>query len=79
MFVIVGDPGLDALLKLEGTGPLVQPQGAHHSFGIRIALQRGARVEELGGKGLPQRVGRIDLGDPCDREVAGHAVADLLG
>jgi len=46
---------------------------------MRIALQRDACVEELSGKGLPQRVGRMDLGDARDREVAGQPVADLPG
>ena len=32
-------------------------------------LERGPRVEELGGKRMPQRVRGIDLRDPCKFQV----------
>ena len=42
-------------------------------------FQGGSGIEELRGKGMPQRMGRIGLPDACQLQVAGHAVADLPG
>ena len=42
-------------------------------------LQGGARIEELGGKRMPQCVGPIALRDPRQGQVAEHPVADLPG
>ena len=42
-------------------------------------LQRGARIEERGGKRMPQCVGPIALSDPRQGQVTEHPVADLPG
>jgi hypothetical protein len=42
-------------------------------------LQRGPGIEELGSKGMPERVRGIGLRDAGELQVAGHPVADLPG
>jgi hypothetical protein len=49
---------------------------AHQLFD---AFQGGPSIEQLRGKRMPQRVGRIGLSDACQLQVARHAVADLPG